>query len=100
LQVLWKDAPNLYPPDRLNIFSPQGLKALFKRNGFECIEFSTPGVLDVEIVAKAVLHNPKVYCRFAEYLVKSGDCQLRQAFQNFLQKEQLSSLGRILIQKK
>jgi len=100
LQVLWKDAPNLYPPDRLNIFSPQGLKALFKRHGFECIEFSTPGVLDVEIVAKAVEHNPGAYCRFAEYLVKSGDRPLRQAFQNFLQKEQLSSFGRILIQKK
>ncbi|MDZ4243385.1 MAG: methyltransferase domain-containing protein, partial [Candidatus Omnitrophota bacterium] len=40
IQTLWEKAENLYPPDRLNVFSTEGFQALFKKNNFEVLEFS------------------------------------------------------------
>lgn len=99
MQILWKEASSLYPPDRLNLFTVEGLQILFKRHGFECLEFSTPGILDVTRVSKAIEAQRGKFCRFAEYLVKNRDANLRHAFQVFLQKELLSSYGRILLRK-
>ncbi len=100
VQTLWGKADNIYPPDRLNIFSIEGLKKLFARYNLECLEFSTPGVLDVEIVVKAVENNQGVEVpRFVQTMLGRGeDCQ--RDFQDFLQANLLSSYGRILLRKK
>lgn len=101
IQTLWDKASNLYPPDRLNCFTAEGLNALFVRHGFECIEFSTPGILDVEIVAKAVQENPKLnVSRFVKGLLDNPDEEVRRSFQEFLQSARLSSYGRILLRKR
>jgi uncharacterized LabA/DUF88 family protein len=100
LQTLWNQAENVFPPDRLNVFSVEGLKALFARNGFECIEFSTPGILDLEIVDKAMEDHPEIRPpRFLEYVLRNRGVETRQSFQEFLQENLLSSYGRILIRK-
>jgi hypothetical protein len=100
LQTLWDKAENIFPPDRLNVFSVEGLKALFRRHRFECLEFSTPGILDVEIVEKAIEHHPEVkVSRFTEYLLRNRSVETRKSFQEFLQKNLLSSYGRILLRK-
>ena len=101
LQTLWDKAENLYPPDRLNVFSVEGLQILFKRHNFECLEFSTPGILDVEIVAKTLQQNPEIELpRFIRYMLKNREENGRKAFQEFLQANLLSSYSRILIRKK
>ena len=101
LQVLWDKAENLYPPDRLNVFSIEGLRLLFDRHGFECLELSTPGVLDVEIVTKAVAGDPGISMpRFIKYLLQNKNTEAKKAFQGFLQENLLSSYGRIVIRKK
>lgn len=101
LQVLWEQADNLYPPDRLNCFSMKGLKILFEKHGFECLEFSTPGILDVEIVAKAMQANPTLDVpRFVRDLVKNSGEEAKRSFQEFLQSACMSSYGRILLRKK
>ena len=101
LQTLWEDSENLYPPDRLNVFSVAGLKKLFERHGFECLEFSTPGILDVEIVAKALRKKPKCELpRFIKYILQSKNDNIKRAFQEFLQANLLSSYSRILVRKK
>ena len=100
IQILWDKAQNLFPPDRLNVFSAEGLKSLFLRHGFKCLEFSTPGVLDVEIVAKAVEQNSSADIpKFVRYLIENRDPSVRRDFQEFLEASLLSSYGRILIQK-
>jgi len=100
IQVLWDEAKNLFPPDRLNVFSVEGLEALFQRHGFKCLEFSTPGVLDVEIVGKTIEQDPSVDIpRFVRYLIESRDSRVRKEFQEYLEASLLSSYGRILIQK-
>jgi hypothetical protein len=101
LQTLWENAENLFPPDRLNVFSVEGLQAVFKRHNLECLELSTPGILDVEIVSKAALDNPDIDCpRFVKYLLKNRDDNTKVSFQEFLQANLLSSYGRILLRKK
>ncbi len=100
-QVLWDKSDNLFPPDRLNVFSVNGFNELLKRHGFECLEFSTPGVLDLENVKRTAAHNSKVILpRFVRNLVSSGGDKLEQDFQEFLQANLLSSYARMVIRKK
>ena len=100
VKELGQHAQNIYPPDRLNVFSVKGIKTLIERHGFECLEFSTPGILDVEIVARALRDNPQIPVSvFVRDLVLNQGEDLKRAFQEFLQANLLSSYGRILIRK-
>ncbi|MDP8212374.1 MAG: methyltransferase domain-containing protein [Candidatus Zapsychrus exili] len=101
IKELWDQSDNIYPPDRLNVSSINGLNILFKRFGLECLEFSTPGILDLEIVLSAIKNNSDVsISRFARELAESKDENMKLAFQEFLQANRLSSYGRILLKKK
>ncbi len=99
VQELWDRADYLIPPDRLNILSLEGYESLFKAHGFEILEFSTPGVLDIEMVAQAQARDKNIpLSRFARYLL-SRPVEDRRAFGEFLQSNRLSSYGRMLIRK-
>lgn len=101
LQTLWDKAENIFPPDRLNVFSVEGLKTLFNRHNFECLEFSTPGILDVEIVEKSMRNNPKIkVTKFIEYILRNRSEESKRLFQEFLQENLLSSYARIVLRKK
>ena len=101
IQVLWDKADNLFPPDRLNVFSVEGLKILFDRFSFDCLEFSTPGILDVDIVARKIKENPSIDIpRFERGIIESKDENFKMQFQRFLQANLLSSYGRILLKKR
>lgn len=100
VKVLGPQARNIYPPDRLNVFSVKGLQQLLQRHGFECLEFSTPGVLDLDIVAAALKENAGVSVSpFVRELALNSGEHVRRAFSEFLQENLLSSYGRILIRK-
>ena len=100
IQMLWEDAENIYPPERLNLFSVEGLTQLCQRHGFEILEFSTPGFFDVEIVRHAVAARPDgPWPRFVRYLAEMRDDEALQALQEYLQRFRLSSFGRIALQK-
>jgi hypothetical protein len=99
LQTLWAAADNIFPPDRLNVLSVEGLNALFARHGLEVLEFSTPGILDVEIVGATLDRDPTLPVpRWVSYLL-SRDEHTRRGFQRFLQSELLSSYGRAVVRK-
>jgi len=100
IQALWGDSPIIFPPDRLNLLTVEGWEALASGAGLEIIEFSTPGLFDVEIVRR---HREAVrggLPRFLDYLVGGRDRQVRGEFQQFLQKSRLSSHGRILLRRR
>lgn len=100
LQVLWDHAENLFPPDRLNSFTVEGLEALVTRHGFTIREFSTPGILDVELIQSAREKHPDIVLpRFLKYLLDNRSQDDHRLFQEFLQASLLSSYGRISIQK-
>ena len=101
LQVLWENSTSIFPPDRINIFSRHGLELLFKRHGFDIIEYSTPGFLDLDIVKNAVRKDPAIELpRFVETILRNGDDQVYHDFQDFLQLSKLSSFVRIVLRKK
>ncbi|MFH1283585.1 MAG: methyltransferase domain-containing protein [bacterium] len=100
LQTLWGNSQSIFPPDRINVFSREGLEILFKRHGFEIIEYSTPGILDLDIVKNAYKRNRKLDIpRFVKTLIDSEDEQLNLDFQEFLQINRLSSFARIVVKK-
>lgn len=98
--VLWDRSDNIYPPDRLNLFSVEGLKSLAWANGFEILELSTPGMFDTESVHRAVRADSEFeWPLFMRYLFENRETTTFQEFQEFLQKNRLSSFGRIVLQK-
>lgn len=89
----------LYPPDRMNCFSLQGLSRLLERSGFELVEVSTPGVLDVQIVRAHVQQDPTLpLSMFERQLI--GMHEQGQAVQAFLQQSRLSSFARIVARRR
>jgi hypothetical protein len=101
LQVLWENSTSIFPPDRINVFSRQGLEILFKRHGFDIIEYSTPGFLDLDIVKKMANSNSSIELpRFIRTMLKYGNDQIFQDFQEFLQLSKLSSFTRVVLKKR
>lgn len=86
----------LYPPDRANCFSLQGLSTLLTRAGFSLLEVSTPGVLDLEVVQAHLQHDVSVTLSTFERRLVDADEETRAAFQAFLQQRGLSSFARIV----
>jgi hypothetical protein len=94
--VLGRKNVYLYPPDRTNCFSLRGLEALLRREGLTCLEVSTPGVLDVEIVQTHLRHDPSLPLSAFERQVMEAAPETREAFQTFLQQHRMSSFARIV----
>jgi hypothetical protein len=100
LQVLWDRSESIYPPERLNLLSTEGLTALCARHEFEMLEFSTPGMFDVEVVQHAIEENPEAgWPRFIQYIVEKRDENTLKALQEFLQRFRLSSFARIVLRR-
>ena len=97
LQVLWDRSNSIFPPDRLNLLSVEGLTKLLERHGLNLLEFSTPGMFDVEIVRRAILSDPDAdWPRFIRYLVEKRDENAFDALQEYLQRFRLSSFARVV----
>lgn len=86
----------LYPPDRTNCFSLDGLERLLADTGFTLLEVSTPGVLDLEIVQAHLRHDPAIPLSTFEGQILAADVETHTTFQEFLQERRLSSFARIV----
>ena len=101
LQVLWNNSKTIFPPDKINLLSIEGIEKLLKKCGFEIIELSTPGQLDVEFVRNAMQNNDKLEVpRFVSYLLNNRDENAHRSFQEFLQQFKLSSHVRVAARRK
>jgi methyltransferase family protein len=89
----------LYPPDRTNCFSLDGLKQVLERAGFTCLEVSTPGVLDVDVVIAHMRHDPSLPLSAFERQLLAAPDETRAAFQTFLQEQGMSSFARLVARK-
>jgi hypothetical protein len=100
LQVLWDKSKSIFPPDRINLISTEGFTKLFEKSGFKIIEISTPGQLDIELVKNELKSNKNLKLpRFISYMLENRDENSRYAFQEFLQRFNLSSHIRIAAKK-
>lgn len=92
LQVLWERSKSIYPPHHINFLTVEGYRLLLDRAGYDVVEMTTPGQLDVDIVANALAEDPMLELpRFVRYLLDARDEGARESLQAFLQKHQLSS---------
>jgi hypothetical protein len=92
LAVLGPRAPYVYVPEHLNLLSERGLRSVLARTGFELVECSTPGQLDVQFVAETLRADPGFEVpAFVRQLVMERDEPAHEDFQHFLQKHGLSS---------
>ncbi len=48
--ALWEDSKSISPPHHLNFFNPSSIRLLLSRLGLECLDVSTPGRLDIDIL--------------------------------------------------
>lgn len=51
IQALWEDSKSVTPPHHLNFLNPRSIVMLLRRMGFENLEVTTPGTLDIDILA-------------------------------------------------
>jgi len=99
IKLLGKYSKSICPPLHLNFFNPKSVSILLDNCGFEVIEISTPGKLDVDIVKNISLEYNLKHDDFLLSII-TGDSDIRNKFQNFLIKNKLSSHMRILVRKK
>jgi len=100
-QVLGENSSRLVPPDRLNLLSVEAIEKILSDAGFEVLDISTPGKLDMEIIAKESNKNSDLAIPdFLKYIINHRDESALKSLQNFLQLNNLSSFLRAVAIKK
>ena len=99
IQVLWGDS-TILPVEHMNLISIEGMRLLLKKVGFELLEISTPGQLDVQMIER-VFSGDSQACvpYFIKYFLKHRDSFAKNRLQQFLQENLLSSHLRIVAKK-
>lgn len=89
----------IYPYEHVLLPSVQGLSKLLADVGYEVLEVTTPGVMDVKYVleCRSGLEPTELFIRS---ILETGQDSVLQEFQRFLQKSCLSSFVRILAKRR
>jgi len=97
-QFLGEKSKALIPPIHLNIFSVEGIILLLNSFNFEILEMSTPGFLDLPTLEK---HQHEIILpKFLRDIINNRNENIKESFQEFLQRARLSSHMRILAKNK
>lgn len=100
LRVLGSLATAISPPHHLNFPGRRGMRALMDRLGLREVLFTTPGVLDVDIVRNAMRDDGAIVSDpFLHRLMTECDEDQRDAFQKFLTDNGLSSHMLVVVQR-
>lgn len=84
--TLWEES-NISPVEHINLLSIEGIKNYLLED-FIIKDLSTPGTMDIDFIVNSKSKNlPK----FMNYIKNRGDQKILDEFQNFLQKNLLSS---------
>lgn len=87
LQVLQKKSNSIHPPHHINFFTTESISILLERHGFNVIQVTTPGKLDVDIASK---QKADINDSFIKKIM-SGNDLVKSKFQIFLQEAKFSS---------
>jgi hypothetical protein len=99
VQVLWERA-TIFPLEHVNLLSVEGVRALLTGIGFDIVELSTPGQLDVQMVERMLEERPGIAVpRFVRYFLEHRDRHAKRRLQQFLQENRLSSHLRLVARK-
>jgi hypothetical protein len=99
VQVLWEHS-TIFPLEHINLLSVEGMRTLLTRAGFEILEASTPGQLDVQMIERVLQEQIDADApRFLKYFLKQRDIYTKRRLQQFLQENLLSSHLRVVARK-
>jgi len=92
-QIMQEKTVNITPPEHLNYFNPRSITMLLESVGFEIISMSTPGILDLQIVARAFFDGviDLKDNAWMKAMIIREDEQFFSNFQHFLQENNCSS---------
>jgi hypothetical protein len=79
IMVLWGNSKSVMPPHHLNFFNPQSILLLLDRCGFDTVKVTTPGKLDIDIIANNQVH---VEDRFWKTFVQRAGESEKQSMQD------------------
>lgn len=78
IQLLWEHSKSISPPHHLNFLNPKSVKILMEKKGFELVDISTPGKLDLDIL-QSNLEN--ITDRFWHSFIKNSNDAVRAQLQ-------------------
>jgi hypothetical protein len=96
--ILGEESESIFPLDHICLPSPQGMSMLLNQAGFEILEMTTPGLLDIQLIRRA---NNRIPVRqyFQRYISSLGNERILERLQAFLQQNNLSSHLRVVARK-
>lgn len=99
IQILWEKSNSIFPPHHLNFFNPISMDRIMALAGFEKIEITTPGELDIDIVKNVSDIGNIELPRFLSSLFNYSSEDVLYNFQQFIKTNKLSSHMRVIAQK-
>jgi len=96
IQVLWENSPSVSPPHHLNFLNPYSVKILLEKTGYHCIDVTTPGKLDIDILVNNRKH---VNNRFWRSFLETTDDYQKQKWQDTITQSGWSSHMMVVCQK-
>jgi len=88
IRGLWEDSKSVSPPHHLNFFNPKSVEHLLGKVGFNLLQVTTPGKLDIDILAN---NEDLIKDRFLKTFISQASEEERNAFQDFVSSSGLSS---------
>ena len=85
------------PPEKINLLSYEGMSVLIEKlKGFDILEFSTPGVLDIPNVINHL--EDQGDSKFFNYIITERQYpELLSSFQDYLQMNRLGTFARLAL---
>ena len=96
IRVLWENSRSVSPPHHLNFLNPKSIRILFAECGFNILDISTPGELDIDI-----MQNDRLLIKdrfWQSFLDRASDIE-KQSMQRALQETCSSSHIMVVSQK-
>ena len=97
IQVLWEKSPSVSPPHHLNFFNPNSVKILLEETGYQCVDVSTPGKLDIDILVNNKEH---VKNRFWKTFLETANENQKQKWQDTITQSGWSSHMMVICKKR
>ena len=88
IATLGKKSKSIMPPYHLNFFNPYSIKIFLKKNGFDILQITTPGKLDLDILNNNLNNLDNLFWKYI--LKKSSEAYLNK-LQGYISSLNLSS---------
>ncbi|WP_415397874.1 class I SAM-dependent methyltransferase [Sulfurimonas sp. CS5] len=96
IRTLWDESKPVSPPMHLNFFNPKSIQILLESIGFETLEITTPGKLDIDIMNNS---KENLKDRFWKDFLEYSSEEEKNNMQKYLSKNLLSSHMMIVCRK-